>query len=237
MRERVRSRSAGPLFHRDILVVVLTLVTGATDAIGFTRLGGVFTSVMTGNMVLLGVAGGRGEGSLALHTGVAFAGYVGGALLGGRIAGKATSKKALWPRSITVALGAELAVFCVFAVWWETDGAAPTGATALALLAVNAVALGIQSSAVLRFGVGGLSTTYLTGTLTTVIAKITSKDRTAPSGRSVAVLVALVGGAAIGAVLAVHAPRVAPAALLVPLGGVVATAAALYWSDGDEIEG
>ncbi|HEX5292883.1 MAG TPA: DUF1275 family protein, partial [Streptosporangiaceae bacterium] len=44
---------------RDALMVALTLVTGATDAVAFTRLGNVFTSVMTGNMVLLGVAVGR----------------------------------------------------------------------------------------------------------------------------------------------------------------------------------
>jgi uncharacterized membrane protein YoaK (UPF0700 family) len=36
------------------------------------------------------------------------------------------------------------------------------------LLALTALALGIQSAAIQRFGVLGLSTTYLTGTLTTL---------------------------------------------------------------------
>jgi uncharacterized membrane protein YoaK (UPF0700 family) len=212
---------------------VLTLVTGATDAVGFTRLGGVFTSVMTGNMVLLGVAAGRGEGTLALHTGVAFVCYVAGTLLGGRVAGSPGERNPLWPRPVTVALIIELAVYCAFTLGWEVSGAPPSGNTALGLLGVNAVALGIQSSAVLRFGVGGLSTTYLTGTLTTVVAKISSRDRSTPSGRSIAILVALVLGAALGAVLAVHAPRAAPFALVVPLGLVVVAAVTLFWHRDD----
>jgi hypothetical protein len=41
------------------LAVVLTLATGATDVASFTRLGGVFASLMTGNLVLFGLAVGR----------------------------------------------------------------------------------------------------------------------------------------------------------------------------------
>src|SRR5690348_14022958 len=35
---------------RDGLMIALTLLTGAADATTFIKLGGVFTSVMTGNM-------------------------------------------------------------------------------------------------------------------------------------------------------------------------------------------
>ena len=38
--------------HRDILLIVLTLTTGALDAVTFVRLGKVFSSVIT----FLGVA-------------------------------------------------------------------------------------------------------------------------------------------------------------------------------------
>ncbi|HUZ19066.1 MAG TPA: YoaK family protein [Acidimicrobiales bacterium] len=153
-----------PEAMRSVLVVALILVTGMTDAIGFTRLGGVFTRVMTANMVLLGVAAGCGDGILALHTRVAFAGYVVG---GAHLAGSARDD-GLWPRSMTLAPAAELLGFCGFAAGWEAAGVRPTGSMTLVLLGVNATALGIQSSAVLRLGVSGLSTTYLTGTLTGV---------------------------------------------------------------------
>ncbi len=205
---------------RDALIILLTLVTGSIDAIGFTRLGGVFTSVMTGNMVLLGVAAGRGSVSLAIHTGIAFAGYVAGSVLGARVAGHAEKNDHLWPRTILKALFLELLVLCVFAVWWELVSAAPIGTEEYAMLSVNAVALGVQSAAVLRFGISGLSTTYLTGTLTQFVAGV-AKRKDPISGRSAFILLALIVGAGIGAVLAVHQPRYAPAFPIVVLAFVV----------------
>src|SRR5262249_42291213 len=63
---------------RDSLVVLLTLTTGAVDAASFLALCNVFSSVITGNLVLLGVAAGTGRAELAMHSGVALAGYVAG---------------------------------------------------------------------------------------------------------------------------------------------------------------
>ena len=205
---------------RDALIILLTLVTGSIDAIGFTRLGGVFTSVMTGNMVLLGVAAGKGSVSLAIHTGIAFAGYVVGSVLGARVAGHAEKGDHLWPRSILKALFLELLVLGVFAVWWELVAAAPIGTEEYAMLSVNAVALGLQSAAVLRFGISGLSTTYLTGTLTQFVAGV-AKRKDPISGRSGFILLALIVGAGVGAVLAVHQPRYAPVFPIAVLAFVV----------------
>jgi uncharacterized membrane protein YoaK (UPF0700 family) len=212
---------------RDVLAVALALVTGATDAIGFTRLGGVFTSVMTGNMVLLGVSGGEHDASLAIHAGAAFIGYVLGTLLGARVAGKAAPHQSVWPRPITTALFLELAAFAVFALWWEFAGGHPSGAATYVLIASNALALGIQSSAVLRLGVLGLSTTYLTGTLTQAVASLVGR-RTPLPPRSIAILVALVIGAGLGALLAVNASRAAPAVPLGMLSLVVVGAATCF---------
>jgi len=222
------ARRSSPTWRRDALVVLLTVATGATDAFGFLRLGGVFTSVMTGNMVLLGVAAGRGDGTLALHTGVAFVCYVAGTIGGARIGGRGETTKAIWPRAVTLALILELAIFTAVTIVWEK----PSPGLALALLGLDAVALGVQSAAVLRFGVSGLSTTYLTGTLTTVIASLSSAGKSRPPGRSVAVLVALVVGAALGAVFAVHQPRLAPIAILCPIALVIGAALASDWSAG-----
>jgi uncharacterized membrane protein YoaK (UPF0700 family) len=198
-----------PVRQRDGLVILLTLVTGAVDAIGLTRLGGVFTSVMTGNMVLLGLAAAKENAAIAYHTGVAFVGYVIGSLIGARVAGHAHDDDQLWPRPIVFALGLELVMMLVFAIWWELVSGAPTPGEAYAMLALNAGALGVQSSAVLRFGISGLSTTYLTGTLTQLLANFT-KHKNPIQGRSVLILLALIGGAAVGAVLALHVTRMAP---------------------------
>jgi uncharacterized membrane protein YoaK (UPF0700 family) len=210
-----------PVRQRDALVILLTLVTGSIDAIGFTRLGGVFTSVMTGNMVLLGVASGKGDVSLAIHTGFAFLGFVAGSLIGARVAGHAHENDDLWPRSILKALVLELVVLCVFATWWELVSAAPIGTAEYAMLSVNSVALGVQSAATLRFGISGLSTTYLTGTLTQLIAGV-AKRKDPVSGRSVFILLALIVGAGLGAALALHEPRFAPVLPIAVLAFVVA---------------
>jgi uncharacterized membrane protein YoaK (UPF0700 family) len=215
--------------RRDSLIVALTLVTGMTDAVGYLRLGGVFTSVMTGNMVLLGVAGGRGDGTLALHTGVAFFAYVLGGIVGAKIAGGPRPDGKLWPRSFTIALGVELAIFAAFTVGWELTGGKPPGNDTLVLLAVNATALGIQSAAVLRLGVSGLSTTYLTGTLTTVIAGLHRAKPLEGSGRSILVLGALIIGALVGALVTLYAPRAFPALQLGVLAVVIGGGAGAFW--------
>ena len=208
---------------RDALVVVLAFVSGSTDALGFVRLGNVFTSVMTGNLVLLGVAAGRREAALALHTGDAFVGFVAGALLGARLAGRPVRGQPMWPRAVSRALALELAAFVFVAVWWEAVGGHPTAHTTYVLLAVNAAALGMQSSAILRFGVSGLSSTYLTGTLTTFVASLANRSDSFPR-RSFALLIAVVTGAALGAVLTVEVPRAAPLVPVVLLLAVLASA-------------
>jgi uncharacterized membrane protein YoaK (UPF0700 family) len=195
---------------RDGLAIALTLVTGATDAVAFTRLGSVFTSVMTGNMVLLGVAVGRNELSAFEHTGLAVIAFIIGTIAGAHIAGAPRTDDPVWPRPLSLALGVELAIFIAVAIGWWASGSDPTGMVQSAELAASALALGIQSSAVLRLNVSGLSTTYLTGTLTTLVQTLTTTRRLKGAGRSLCLLIALVAGAAIGALLAIRVPPAAP---------------------------
>ncbi len=227
---RTARRELKPEETRNVLVVVLTVATGATDAIGFIRLGGVFTSVMTGNLVLLGVAAGRVNGALALHAGLAVVGYVLGVWAGTRMAGRPLPAQPVWPRKITSTLAVELAVFAVFGTWWGVAGGHPSRQATYVLIAVNAVALGIQSGAVMRFGLPGLSTTYLTGTLTDVVAGFT---RRRPPLLSLAVFLALLAGAGIGAVLTIEVPASAPAIPLCVLVLVLVAAARFFGKSSD----
>jgi uncharacterized membrane protein YoaK (UPF0700 family) len=196
--------------RRHWLVILLAINSGATDAIGFVGLGGVFTSVMTGNMVLLGLSLSQPDWTLALHSGAAIACFAIGAAAGARIAGLPRQGDPIWPAAVTRALAVEFVILGVFLVGWEVAGGSPGQETQLGLLVVNAVALGIQSSAILRFGVSGLSTTYLTGTLTTVVTRIVTGQRLRDVRSSIEILFGLVAGAAAGGGLAAHAPRTAP---------------------------
>jgi uncharacterized membrane protein YoaK (UPF0700 family) len=199
------------LRRRDLAVVALAMVSGATDALGFLALGSAFTSVMTGNMVLVGIAVGTGDGSAIGIVGTAIVSYVVGAGVGARIAGLPAAHDTLWPAAITRALLVELALVVAFAVcWWSLGGHPPEGWFA-PLLALNAAALGIQSSAIMRFGVSGLSTTYLTGTLTTLVVRVASGQQLGTLWQPARILVALISGAAVGALLVDRAPLGAPA--------------------------
>lgn len=206
---------------RDTLVVALAVTSGATDALGFLALGSAFTSVMTGNMVLFGVAAAHGDVAGLTLTAVAIGGFVTGAAVGARIAGNPRKGDVVWPAAVNVALAAELVLFAAFAaVWWALESQ-PPAAWFLPLLAMNAGALGIQSSAIQRFGVSGLSTTYLTGTLTTVVIRLVSGKGVRAVGHSVAILVGLITGAALGALLVQVAPALVPLTQLVPVVAVL----------------
>ena len=204
---------------RDGLLVLLTLTTGAVDASCFLHLGNVFSSVITGNLVLLGVAAATASSSLAIHSGTALAGYSVGVLIGAPIATRRVNSGETWPLSVTVTLAAEFCVLAGFSAGWELTGGSPGSTAELLLIAALAVAMGIQSAAVRELG--GMSTTYLTGTLTAVITELATRDRKPGLARSIGVLAAVVFGAVIGGLVAEHAPLWLPAVILTPLAVVV----------------
>jgi uncharacterized membrane protein YoaK (UPF0700 family) len=214
MTERASARA------RDTLVVVLTLTTGAVDAVTYLRLGKVFSSVITGNLALLGVAAGQHDATLALNGGLALAGYGAGVLLGMPLARAPEPGQPPWPRRVTVALSAELVLLVTFSALWLASGAHRGTPARLALLMIAAGAMGVQATAVRRLG--QMSTTYLTSTLTGVLSAFALTRVPADWPRSVGVLAAIVAGAVLGALAAVHSPGWVPAAVLAPLAAVIA---------------
>jgi uncharacterized membrane protein YoaK (UPF0700 family) len=216
-------RRTRALRERQRLVVVLAVTSGATDAIGFLALGSAFTSVMTGNMVLLGVGAADRDAALVLSCTVAIASFVVGAAIGAKVAGSAKAGDAVWPRAVSIALWIELALLGSFAALWWLLGSAPSASWLLPLLGLNAGALGLQSSAIQRFGVSGLSTTYLTGTLTTIVIRLSSGHGLRDVAHSLVILLGLVVGAAIGVILVDHAPPAVPAVQLLTVLAVLIT--------------
>jgi uncharacterized membrane protein YoaK (UPF0700 family) len=216
-----------PLRRRQALVVVLTFVTGAADAMGFLALGGAFSSVMTGNMVLLGLSVGRADGELALTSAAAIGSFVVGVLVGAHLAGVPKKGDPVWPRAVNRALLLEAVVFAVFTVVWATTVSSRSANLELGLLTMSATALGIQSSAIQRFGVPGLSSTYLTGTLTALIGAVAARSPRRVLLPKAEILLALIVGACVGAVVSGHLPLLAPALLLTPLLGVIVVASRL----------
>ncbi len=206
-----------------MLLICLTLSSGAVDAISYLGLGKVFTANMTGNLVLLGLAVGRSEGSEVVRAAVSLVGYTAGAFLGARIARRGEHESA-WRREVTFVLGVEaLLQTGLFAAWLATS--AHPGQTSEALMvAMSALAMGLQSAAAAALGVAGITTTYVTGTLTGLVGKLAAGTGSrSEHARRASVLAALLVGAAVAALLISNVRRVAP---LLPL--LVTGAVALY---------
>ena len=216
-----------PAAARDYRVVLLTLTSGAVNAVSFLALGKVFSSVITGNLVLLGVAATSHSPSEALHAGAATAGYAAGVLIGVPLAARRSRQADTWPASVTATLGVELCVLAGFCAGWELTHGSPHDGGQLALLIAAAAAMGMQSAAVRRLG--QMSSTYVTSTLLGVLAGLVGGGRPEGLGRSIGVLAAVVVGALAGGILAKSAHAWLPVAVLLPLAVVVAGSAAASW--------
>ena len=216
-----RSRRAAAT--RTALTVTLAAGTGSLDAVAFLALGKVFVSVITGNLVLLGIGlGGHGEHQVALRVAVAIAGYAVGATAGATIAGRAENDQPVWPGRVTVALLVELVLLGGFAGGWELAAARPAGAAQVVLLGVAATAMGLQSAAVNRLALPGFSSTYLTSTLIRAVTELVHGPRD-HIGAKVAALTTVVVGALAGALLVTAAPRFAPVIAIGLLAAVLVT--------------
>jgi uncharacterized membrane protein YoaK (UPF0700 family) len=214
-----------------LIAIALTFGSGATDVGAFTRLGGVFTSVMTGNIVFFGLAAAERSVSLATHTTVAIGGYIAGVaaatwvLHGVKVRGERSvpasvpaGPAAVLPGYVSWALFAELVVLAGAAIGWEITGARPLGWVQFVLLAVTAAAMGMQSATVNEMGFSNFSTTFLTGTLTWLVSQVARPDGN-PSGamRRLSALIALAAGAALSGLLVANAARVVPVLVLIAM--------------------
>jgi uncharacterized membrane protein YoaK (UPF0700 family) len=166
-------RADMPIFPqgRDSMVLVLTWAASAVDAISYLGLGHVFTANMTGNAVLLGVAIGQGQGLAAVRSMIALAGFSVGVALGAVIVQKRTLQTD-WPRAVTKAVLLEAAILVAFTGAWHLG--ARGGVPLYGLIALSALAMGVQSAAIRHLKVPGVATTYITGTITSLVAEFTS---------------------------------------------------------------
>jgi len=210
------------LRRRDFLLVALTFAAGSVDAVALLRLD-VFTAVMTGNIVLLGLAVGQGAFGNALRSVIALVAYGVGVVVGARIVG-AVAIESHWSPKVTRALAIEWVLQAAFLTGWVLTGTKPDGASAAALIAFSGVAMGIQA-ATARALAPGMSTTYVTGTLTGLLSELSALG--AVSGdrrRRASIVVALALGAVAGALVLTVIPLLAPAIPLAVVGAVVLVA-------------
>jgi uncharacterized membrane protein YoaK (UPF0700 family) len=218
---------------RDLLLAGLTVSSGAVDAISFVALGKVFTAFMTGNIAFLGL---RVAGSSVAPGGVAILASMGafavGVFLSTRIVMRSKGS-GTWTQRVTFALGISLIPHLAFVVVWSASGGLPSIPIIHVLLALWALAMGIQSAAVRSLHVEGVFTTAATATIIVLVGDIANWPVTGPERRRLAgVLVSLFVGATAGSLLLVHARIHAPFFSLAVTALVVVTAAIVFRERG-----
>jgi uncharacterized membrane protein YoaK (UPF0700 family) len=222
-RRRREDVTASPEARERLLA--LAAAAGSVDAISYLGLAHAFPANMTGNTVLLALSLARGPDARTLPAAVALAGFSLGALAGAWT----VDRRRRWPESARAALAAHTLVLLAIAVWWTLGGTPPRPARDV-MLGGAGLAMGLQSVSVLAAGAGGIATTYVTGTLTRALARLTARLREGAEReqerrlRRLAELDWLLYGvgAFCGALLALHAAAEAfflPAALTA--GGLV----------------
>jgi uncharacterized membrane protein YoaK (UPF0700 family) len=160
------------------MLLMLTWAAGSVDAISYLGLGHIFTAMMTGNTVLLGLALGQGEVQAALRSILALTGFAVGAAAGTMIVER-DKKQGEWPPAVTEALALEGMMLAILTMIWHLTGTDRSANVAHILIVLSGLAMGIQAAAVRRLGVPGIATTYITGTLTSLVVDLVGWIRSA----------------------------------------------------------
>ncbi|WP_085564510.1 YoaK family protein [Streptomyces murinus] len=185
-----------------LVLITLTVVSGLIDAVSYLGLGRVFTANMTGNVVVLGFAAAGAPGFSVPRTATSLCCFLLGAVAGGRVAARfgGGGSRRRWAR-LTLAAEAVLVGLSAAAAFARPDRAG----TVYTLIALTAFAMGVRNATVRKLGVPDLTTTVLTMTLTGLAADSRLGNGTGHrSPRRTASVIAMLGGAFLGAWLVLH---------------------------------
>ena len=239
MNDRVVDRAAAhatpaELAVRDWLLVGLSFATGIYEAICFLTFGKVFTAAQTGNLVLLGIGvAGTHEpaGPNPVTVVISLAAFAAGVALAVPIlkafgGGQETEHNVFqaWPRPVSIALAIAFILQVGFLAVWIT--AASPASLAYILMALSALALGLQANVIRSLHVPDVSTTAFTAAFIDLFSGLATWKLTAHSAqRLTATVVGMAAGALLGDLMLRHAHRYAP---VVP-AAVTAVVIAIAW--------
>ncbi|MGV0714409.1 YoaK family protein [Mycolicibacterium sp. XJ662] len=206
-----------------VALFLLTFATGLVDAVSVLVLGHVFVANMTGNVIFLGFWFVPDSGIDMTAALVAFAAFVAGAVIGGRLARHLDDEVRRW---LGITLGVEVVTLTVLAILAGAGVLDYENNTKLILIAGLAIVFGIQNVTARQFGVQELSTTVLTSTISGLgfdsrLAGGTGEREKLRYG----VVFTMCGGAVVGATLT----RVTVAPVIALAAAFIAAGAAIFW--------
>lgn len=210
-------KSLGREAATDLLL--LSMTAGSADALGYLGLGQVFTSNMTGNIVLLGIDLGEGHLLSATRIFYVLVIFTLGLCLGAWLGRDLPEKQ--WSALAFRLIGLEKIVLLLLGIGWFFTTDRSYDPDSYFLLTLLAVAMGLQSSAMYRLSAPGVGTTAITGTVTAFatglvhlffVPHVEESHREANVQRvrfQFLVILLYACGAALSGFLIIHLPRLA----------------------------
>lgn len=145
------------------LMLTLTAVTGALDAVGYLSLDRVFTGNMTGNVVILGMGIASEEGLPVAGPLIALCGFTVGAAVAGLLT---RGRTAGWNRVVTLTLWTNAVVLAVVATVLTVAAPAGRSAGGIACATTLAEVMGMQAAIARFLAVPDMTTVVVTSTIT-----------------------------------------------------------------------
>jgi len=208
-------------------LLILSLSAGAADPFAFLALGGVFTANMTGNLILIGMFTRPEFVETLLAAALAIASFVGVLYAAFRLTAppstpietRARAVRRLLLPSLVLQLG-------VVGVWAALPDSGGFVARCV-MIVLAAASLALQTVAAKKLSdVDGVTTTYVTGTLTTTMQELALGSGRGQGIRVLSVI-ALPVGAVAGTAVLMWFPPIGPALPLV----TATVATAVLWAD------
>jgi uncharacterized membrane protein YoaK (UPF0700 family) len=234
--EPTTSRAPADTHNRATLgLALLSFAAGSMDAIAFLVLGEVFTSAMSGNSIVLGLAISQGHFGTALHSLAALLGY----MTGVAVASLSLTK---FGRGSGCTLGLEALFLAAFAALWFAVGGPASSPVVYSLIVLSAVAMGLQGAIGRALGVPGIMTVIFTSTYTAIVSDLVERALaghrpliTGLAARQLTALTAYLGSAVVGGIVAAHWLLVTP---FLPFAAVLSVLAVLrlHWLRFDQAE-
>jgi uncharacterized membrane protein YoaK (UPF0700 family) len=184
------------------ILLVLTFLSGLIDAVCYLGLGRVFTANMTGNIVVLGFAAAGAPGFSATASLTSLLVFLAGAIAGGRLSQRLSSRATL----LAIAIGCEAALVGAAATVAFLAGPVGHGWARYMVIAILAFAMGIRNLVIRQLAIPDLSTTtVLTQTLTGLAAdSMLAGGHGTRMGRRGGAVISMLAGATAGAAIFLH---------------------------------
>ena len=161
----------------NLALTALVLGSGVTDVTTFLTLENVFTSAMTGNMALLGIALSGGRWTAAAHAFAALVGFTCGAVSGSLLYAARHPRRPGTLEAIRPLLWVEILCLGLFAIFLTMLNRPDQSVAVYGMILLSAIGMGLQGVAARHINSPGINTIVFTSTLISIVIAATESVR------------------------------------------------------------